>query len=158
MRQKLGNIGEVDLLTADELHVELSDAVRQLQGGPRRVRGAMSGKTDAAGALDMDVYDVSVGGQLALSRLLIRADNATAGVPVVAAAGFINLLRSGLLIDFYGVAKVVGGLALPLRDTWGNHEAPLIRNGEILQVQVRGYTANMGVTVEIQGWEDRIDV
>ncbi len=157
MKQRLGNVS-LDLLTKDELREEIDRATSRLDQGPRRVRGAASGRTDANGNLDLDVYDVNVGGEFSLSRLVVKADNATAGVPIVAAAGFINLLRSGTLIDFYGLAKVVGGLALPLRDTWGNHDAPFVRNGEILQVQVRGYTANMGVTVEIMGWEDRTEI
>jgi len=157
VKQRLGNFN-LDLLTKDELREEIDRAAARLDQGPRRVRAAASGRTDAGGNLDLDVYDVNVGGEFALSRFVVKADDATAGVPIIAAAGFVNLLRSGILIDFYGLAKRVGGLALPLVDTWGNHDAPFVRNGEILQVQVRGYSANMGVTVEIMGWEDRTEI
>lgn len=158
VKQRVGNF-DLDLLTQDELHAELQKVADRLDGGgPRRVRGAATGKTDASGNADIDVYDVNVGGEFALSRLVVKADNATPGVPVIAATGFLNLLRSGILVDFYGVAKTAGGLSLPLRDTWGNHDAPFFRNGELVQVQIRGYTASMGVTIEIMGWEDRTDI
>jgi hypothetical protein len=161
MRQRIGN-AEIDLLTADELGKAfgdaLSDAGLGLQERPRRVRGSASGKTDASGNLDLDVYQAEAGGEVSLARLLVRADNATAGVPITVAAGFLNLLRSGTIIDVFGASKVTGGLIIPLMATWGNHDAPIIRNAEIVQVSLRGYTANMGVQIEIQGWLDRPEI
>lgn len=146
-RQRVAAGAELDFLTPSEA-VELMRNFEQ-RVTYRTARANASGKTDASGAITLDVYTVPPGFELELGRVNVDADSATPAVPFSGAGAFVALLRGAFRVDWSSL--VAGAGSLPFKTSYSGVNAPLYRNGEKVLVQLVAGPASTGVTVEIQG-------
>lgn len=156
MRQKLVPGAELDIATPGEVAAMIRGELAEISR--RRIRGGGQGKTDANGNLDaIALYTVPPGMEFELNRLLVVADGITAAVGFTSGPNAaLEVRRSGQLIDFWtGALGTLGKLNLPASIAWGAAIAPILRNGEVLQVDIigspAGLLASAMVTVAFQG-------
>jgi hypothetical protein len=138
---------ELDVLTPDEAReivLDMLERAREQQETPERA-GA-SGRTDGAGALALRVYAVPLGREFSLHRLVVDAEGFTPGAPFTNAAGYIDIRRSGVRVDFVNLSVGIPALALD-----GNDTAIRFRNGEEVEIVIAGGPASTNVRAEIQG-------
>lgn len=152
-RTKVVPGAELEIPSAEDI----AAAIRPLLAEPelRTMRGAKSGATDSAGALsDLIVYTVPPGWDFSLNRLLIEADGYTPAAPWVNAAGYIQLVRSGEVVDFVTLGgAVAGGIPMLLADS--DDTAHLFRNGQTVGLRIVGGPTSTVITAKFQGREKR---
>lgn len=147
MKFKLQAGQEVDVLDAAEAReivAELLERVRADREIP--VRMGEGGQTDGAGAVTIPVYVVPLGREFALNRLLVDADGYTPAAPYTNAAGYIDVRRGGVRVDFVGLSNGIPALSIDGKET-----ANRFRNGETVEVVIVGGPANTSIQVEIHG-------
>jgi len=144
--------GTLDVLTPDEF-VQLIPRPEQKS----QVRATATIALNAAGAGSADVYKVPTGYELIVHRFdaYIGAGSPPLPGPVTGAVAlnagaYIAYLRSGILIA-YAMPVYGPTLQVPGEQSWGEWQGPYLRNGEVFQVAAAGLTANVGLTVMIQG-------
>lgn len=155
MQQRIIHGATVDFVTPDEI-------ARILPQPPQRTRIRVPGtvQLDATGAGRDDLYKVPVGYGFELRRVVltltgnIQADPNTGNVLLNAAGKFVAYLRSGSLIE-YGQPQYGAAVQVPGVQHWGSEEGPYLRNGEVLQVQAAGLTANVVLGIYAEGILER---
>lgn len=149
MKFKLVAGQELDVLTEQELRTVLDEFVEQFERQhSERVRAPQQQLTDANGLAVLSVYEVPVGMEFRLSRVVVTADGQTFAAPGVAGVS-IELRRNdrnGPLLD--GAKPAVG---LPWVWTAGGSPSPHFRNGESVLVVVVGGPANTNVAAYVEG-------
>jgi hypothetical protein len=145
VKQRLVAGGEIDALSVDEARALFDELAGKL--ATRTVRPAKDGRTDAAGALTLSVYTVPIGMELEVNRLLVTADGFTPAAPYLNAAGYLYVLRAGVVVDFLSLAT--GGL--PALSTDGTGPAVRYRNGEDVGIALVSGPASTKVQAAIQG-------
>jgi hypothetical protein len=149
---------ELDLLTEAELRGALDDARQAFAADlaadrGRTIRAGDMQPTSAAGYLLLQsVYRVPAGLELALHRLLVTADGYTPAAPYTNANGYLQVLRSGEVVDF---TNLTGTGSIPILSTDPDSQASRFRNGETIDVELVGGPASTRVKVLVQGWLSR---
>jgi hypothetical protein len=144
---------ELDVVSPEEAREIVKAAIEQAReagGVEEPIRAEEGGVTDAAGGVTLPVYVVPIGREFVLTRILVDADGFTPGAPFVAAAGFVDVLRSGERVDFKSLAAAAGGL--PTLSTDSKATGTRWRNGEAVEVRIVGGPANTTVRARVQGW------
>lgn len=149
MKFKLVAGSEVDLVSPEELRTVLDEFVEQFQRShSERVRAAFQAQTDGGGNLALDAYEVPIGMEFRLSRVVVQADGFTFAAPGVAGVA-LEIRRNGVngqLVD--GQKPAVG---LPWSWSSGGSPSPHYRNGETVTVHVLGGPVNVNVSVYVEG-------
>lgn len=164
MRQVLKAGAELDLLTADELQRIIEETLSGWNRPPQRMRpvaaiqldasgnsvGGRQGPVGAGGVVSPSVvslWDCPQGYSFRLHRMTLHPDGITFGAPFVNAAGFIEIIRGGLMQD--GISFATPGL--PLVWSAGTADAIDFTNGESVDVKVTGGPANTALSIRMQG-------
>lgn len=150
-KQKYQPGGTIDAVTSAELERALGRLVTALERREvrERVKDAASAATDdATGAAVIDVYQVPLGMEFRLTRLLIESNSSTFAAPFTNANGAALILRNGKVVDGVNLAAPAG---IPVSWTSGSAQAPRYRNGEKVSVQLIGGPVSSVVTVTLEG-------
>jgi len=149
VKVKLVAGSEVDLVSPEELREVLREFVATFERQhSERVRATLQNLSDAGGNIAIDAYEVPIGMEFRLSRVLLTADGLTFGAPGVAGVS-IEIRRNGKdgpLVD--GAKPAVG---LPWSWVAGGSPSPHFRNGETVTVRVVGGPANTNISVFVEG-------
>lgn len=135
----------------------LAEIAALLKAGPRvtYIRAAAAVVLDAAGNGLLGVYECPLGMEFEARRLALNLDSAadpsTGNVPLNVAGKSVAILRSGTLIEYANPQAPTGTAQVPGVMSWSSQQGPIIRNGEVLQLQAAGLTANTTFTVELAG-------
>jgi len=140
---------EIETVTPSELEERLAELGHQIRSDERTMRPDGDGVTNAAGNGNTPIYQVPLGMQFNLHRLLVEADGFTPGAPYNAAAGWIDVLRGDERVDFLPLA--VGSGAIPALVTYGTADAIRFRNGEVVAIALFGGPASTGFIGRAQG-------
>lgn len=152
MKQTIKHGATIDAMTPGEAQA-LLQAYRE-RDMPKRVRASRTVQLDATGAGQDEVYTVPPGWEFETRRIVLDLDLATdpntGNVALNAAGRAVEYLRSGTRIE-YGLPQGPAGAQVPGVQTWGAEQGPYLRNGEVLEVKVRGLTANAILTATVEG-------
>ena len=159
MKVKLSPNAELDLLTQEELDQSLTAAIERFLSGhnrrPGTIREPVAVELDASGntaigpksPIGVPLYKVPAGYRFALHRLSIKADGFTFAAPFTNAAGFLELQRSGLMVD--GLPLTSPGL--PLVFTTGTADSIVYDNNQTVDLLISGGPASTAVQLVLQG-------
>lgn len=142
MRQILKPGHPVDFLTPAEAEAMLPPLPHQVT----RIRAPQTIQLDASGNGIDNVYEVPIGYEFALRRIVLTLtgnapSDPTVGAVAMAAGHWVAYLRSGSLIE-YAMPQWTTLYQVPGVQTWGDQQGPYLRNGEVLQVQAAGLTTS----------------
>lgn len=149
MKVKLVAGSEVDLVSPEELRLVLNEYVEQFRRQhSERVRATLQNISDGTGQVSIDAFEVPVGMEFRLSRVLVTADGFTFAAPSPAGVS-IEIRRNGSQGPLVDGAKPAVGLPWP----WvaGGSPSPHYRNGETVTVHVVGGPANVNISVYVEG-------
>lgn len=150
MKQRVGPGAELNFLTPDEM-VKMIPRPRQHE----RIRAPAVVQLDSTGSGLALVYKVPAGMEFALRRVTFdisgATDPSTGNVPLNVAGKFVAYLRSGTRIEFAVPQSPNAIPQVPGVQTWGDQQGPYMRNGEVLQIQAAGLTANAFLNVTAEG-------
>lgn len=161
MKAKLAHGTELEFITKDELREVLQEVASGWARPPQRARPVAaiglnaSGNSTAANgdlagteaAVVVNVFQIPVGYSFRLHRATFEPDGSTFGSPFTNAAGFLNIMRGGLLQD--GIS--FGSPGLPLVWSAGTADAIDYTNGESVGILVSGGPASKSLAVRLQG-------
>ena len=159
MRQKIIHGAEIDFVTPDEVvkllaRPEASDRVRASQTIALDANGNGTSGQDTD-----DLYTCPSGMEFELRRISLTISGATGpndgNIPLNVAGKWLAILRSGTLIEYANPASAAGVPSIPGMQSWAKEQGPYLRNGEALEIQAHGLTANGFVTVWIEGIQKR---
>lgn len=146
----------IETLTPDELE-GLLDRVAERFSQPldERVLNPTSVILSAAGAGTLIAYEVPPGYDLRLDAIVLNAAGVTPAAPYTAAGAYVAVFSDesaspGSLIDFSSTTTI-----FPSRFSWSSNEAPIVRSGQVVLVQVVNGPANGNVTARLQGVLER---
>jgi hypothetical protein len=143
-KTKLVPGAELDVLTEAEakalMKAELRGVVRE------RTQAENNGATDATGAVSIDAYQVPLGMEFRLGRIIIEADGFSYAVMFTNAAGSVTIRRGGVLLDGFNLSQ-----GIPNTWTASSGNAPRFRNGEKVTLVVAGGPANTNLVARIEG-------
>lgn len=149
-KQRIVHGATMNFVTPDEI-------VRMIPRSPQRtrIRAAATLQLNAAGSGVVDVYDVPSGAEFEARRVTLNLESATdpstGNVALNAAGKYVKYLRSGTLIE-YAVPQSPNAIPqVPGAQTWSREQGPYLRNGEVFQVQALGLTANVILTILVEG-------
>lgn len=127
----------------------------------RRVVERTTGNTDANGLLDLPIYTVPGGFELAVTRYSVEDGVHTPAVPFTNAAAFLVLFvgrgswqigNMGAVLDFIPNPPAAGGAIIPAVVTDGVDQAGIVRGGETVSLHVNAPTLiNAAIFVRLQG-------
>lgn len=140
----------LEFTTPEEAKAIVYEALGSFLELPLVVRPSAQGTTTSGGALTLEVYDVPVGFEFVLTRLVIEADGFTPGAPYTAAGAYVLVRRQGgARVNFASLVSGSGQLPTLFTDsvTSGAH----FRNGEKVEVVVSGGPASTGIQVTAEG-------
>lgn len=167
MKQTIVPGAQLDVLTEDEARELLRREYRQTV--EQRIRAEGTVKLDATGTGVVEIYTCPVGFEFEARRIMIASDlgyyilkTTPSGGGGAGANSTVRLeyLRSGESLGRPNSDNVITSATpndevwfiLPHTDTWSREQGPYIRNGETLELAVRGIAAlaniNMQVTAE----------
>lgn len=148
-RQRIAQGVAIDFVTPDEI-VKLIPRPPQVT----RMRAAAALQLDATGSGIVDVYKVPIGYEFAVRRVTLdlfsATDPSTGSVALNAAGKFVAYLRSGVRIE-YGQPAYGSTIQIPGVQTWGDQQGAYLRNGEVFQLQAKGLTASVQLSVSVEG-------
>lgn len=148
---------EFDLLTQAELHATLEAIRSGWARGPLTVVPTpdvgldANGNTAAApgGPLAATrIFDVKQGQKFTLHRLSLSLDGHTAADPFQDAAAYLELRRSGRMVDTFPLS---GAYGLPIVVTYGSADGPVYQNGQPVELLIAGGPASTALQVAMQG-------
>lgn len=150
MKQVIKQGQAIDALTPDEFVRLLPRPVETT-----RIRAKAQVQLNAAGSGQVEIYKVPAGYSFEARRVFINiggsSDPSTGNVPLNVAGKFVAYLRSGTLIEYAAPTGPNAVPQVPGVQTWGEEQGPYYRNGEVVEVQALGLTANQWLTVDLEG-------
>lgn len=148
MKQKIVPGAELDILSPEEAGSLIASLLGS-QGRPEdRVRAEANKRTDAAGAVTLELYTVPVGQAFRLGRLLVSADGFTAAVPFTGAGAFVEILRNDVPVDFKSLTAAPG---LPALSEYSSFSAPYYTNGDMLAVRLTAGPSSTNIVARMEG-------
>lgn len=143
---------------------EIVDAVGGVKGHPAQesaeptrttIRAMENLQLDATGSGIVDLLTIPPGFEFELRRMSYNlstcSDSFTGAVQLGVAGVYIKLLRSGNFIEYAMPTAPTTHVQVPGVETWSAVEGPFLANGEKLQVQAVGLTANADLFIECTG-------
>jgi hypothetical protein len=110
----------------------------------------LNGTGDAFGeSAGVTLYQVPLGFEFALHRIILDVDGYTPAAPFTNVAGYAEIHQHSKRIEFVNFSPAAGGL--PAVNSWGTQDAPRFLNGDRVRIEVHGGPANVAMAIRAQG-------
>lgn len=155
MKVQLAAGVDIDLATTDDV-ARIARKVDGLSRTYEPVWTGGNGKTDANGAIELQIAPSVDGKRLVVGRLIIWVDGYTPASPYTASTLWWGIFRGRGQNPASLVDMPIGTYSLPNLSEYSGRNAPTLRQGEDLYLGLTGGPATTNVNVMVQAWYERI--
>lgn len=148
----------VELRRAREVSAVLMEQATNLLKR-RTIVSKATGETNAAGSIDLPIYQVPQGYQLYVTRWNVEAVGFNSGAPFTSATASLFVFNGrnfgvGSMVDFLPNPPAANGNILPATQSDGIASAALFRGGEWISVGIRNGPVTTAIYARIQGVQE----